>query len=631
MADTDLVAMLRARLQTGGEDFLAHLVAELGLPAPAVSPALSPSLSGRRRSGRQSRPPARLSPPLEASARLPGRARRVSSAVGTAGAGGALAPPPPAASSSSTARSVRSAGPASDPAPRGQRWDPAAAYPAWSFANMGNNLSSGQQSSDGGAPPTPPPSQLVVAPPVTAGMSVQPALDGLIPVPGPVPVEPLVPVVSGVISQSPAVVAVPAPTPAPSRCAGRRTRGRDRSPSVSGSSSQGSGRRSRRRTAGHGRRRARRVSGRSRRSHRSRSSRWRSPSSSEVSSELSSSPGRRSRPSSRRHRRDMATGRSSGGASPPGVVAEQAPAVSPLPEVPVPSSSGEFPFTGAWGEGSVAPGLIASLKALVNQFGSAPAAAAPAPPVGEQVRAGIHKDSFFCGISPLGSHLEDSVREKIWENKYVDIWSLISVDQHTVDRERRVFTEKPADKKPKVAHTMNNWLQAFSVLGCVMGQRHPDRCSELFVYMDSVYNAYKSHGGSAWWRYDEDFRRRLSLQPEIGWGVKATDVWLRLMMAQKSAPFHAAATVPGPNSSGAVAVRRPGACWLYNDGHCKFFGLCKYKHECSACGGTHPASRCNRPQRPTSKPSGAPSDGKDPGERPKDVAMARHLPGQGGR
>lgn len=57
---------------------------------------------------------------------------------------------------------------------------------------------------------------------------------------------------------------------------------------------------------------------------------------------------------------------------------------------------------------------------------------------------------------------------------------------------------------------------------------------ELFIYLDSVYNAYKSHGGSAWWKYDEDFHRLLSLQPDIGWGVKATDVLFRLMIAQKT-------------------------------------------------------------------------------------------------
>lgn len=30
---------------------------------------------------------------------------------------------------------------------------------------------------------------------------------------------------------------------------------------------------------------------------------------------------------------------------------------------------------------------------------------------------------------------------------------------------------------------MNNWLQAFAVLGCVMGLKHRERCSELLVIL----------------------------------------------------------------------------------------------------------------------------------------------------
>ncbi|CAJ0959820.1 unnamed protein product [Ranitomeya imitator] len=88
-------------------------------------------------------------------------------------------------------------------------------------------------------------------------------------------------------------------------------------------------------------------------------------------------------------------------------------------------------------------------------------------------------------------------------------------EQHSVDKERRVG-ERVYDRKPKVAKTINNWLQAFAVLGCVMGEKHPERCSELFIYMDSIYSSYKSHGGSAWWKYDEDFRRRLAVNPHLG-------------------------------------------------------------------------------------------------------------------
>ncbi|CAJ0932734.1 unnamed protein product [Ranitomeya imitator] len=50
-------------------------------------------------------------------------------------------------------------------------------------------------------------------------------------------------------------------------------------------------------------------------------------------------------------------------------------------------------------------------------------------------------------------------------------------------------------------------------------------------------------------------------------------------------------TAAGQNT---VVARGPGACLLFNDGYCRFQGSCKYRHECSSCGGGHPASRCTR-------------------------------------
>lgn len=77
--------------------------------------------------------------------------------------------------------------------------------------------------------------------------------------------------------------------------------------------------------------------------------------------------------------------------------------------------------------------------------------------------------SVCCVIRPMGAHVDEEMKEKIWNNSYMGIWSLVMVDQHTIDRERHIFMEKPTDRKPWVTKTMKNWLQAFAVLGCVMG------------------------------------------------------------------------------------------------------------------------------------------------------------------
>ncbi|KAM4043804.1 uncharacterized protein ACNLHF_014087 [Anomaloglossus baeobatrachus] len=379
---------------------------------------------------------------------------------------------------------------------------------------------------------------------------------------------------------------------------------RGRASSSSSSDEQRARRRSRRRTSSrrHGRSRSRR------RSRRSRSSRWRSPSSSDESPE-------RSR---RRRRTPTATSVQRGDVGPTSVDQFQDTGNTMF------SAQGEYPYVGVWsGVGSAAPGEPAHFKKVfVNpKLLQVPEGSKITPPAPD-----LYKGGLFCGVPPLGSHLEVQVKELIWANSYVDIWSLISTDQHSVDRERRPG-EKFYDRKPKVAKTINNWLQAFAVLGCVMGQRHPERCSELFIYMDSIYSSYKAHGGSAWWKYDEDFRRRLDLQPHLGWGVKATDSWLRLMMAQRFLqPFPGGAAAPGSQSTGAVAVRRPGTCWLFNDGFCKYHTLCKYKHECSVCGGPHTATKCNKPAQKAHGAKPGSQEHRDTSERHHDGAVAKQVP-----
>lgn len=35
----------------------------------------------------------------------------------------------------------------------------------------------------------------------------------------------------------------------------------------------------------------------------------------------------------------------------------------------------------------------------------------------------------------LGAHVDDDTRKIIWGNQFIDIWSLVSIDRHMVDRE----------------------------------------------------------------------------------------------------------------------------------------------------------------------------------------------------
>lgn len=117
--------------------------------------------------------------------------------------------------------------------------------------------------------------------------------------------------------------------------------------------------------------------------------------------------------------------------------------VSPL----VSSGACECQFASAWGAGSKETGLAATLKELVDKC------VTPAPLLPSALNiaskndatplASVHRDYIFCRVSYLGAHFDADTKEKIWSNQYVDIWSLVSFDQHMVDREQR-FMETQA-------------------------------------------------------------------------------------------------------------------------------------------------------------------------------------------
>lgn len=102
-------------------------------------------------------------------------------------------------------------------------------------------------------------------------------------------------------------------------------------------------------------------------------------------------------------------------------------------DCPVTSSPGEFDFAGDWGGCSSArvspcyPSLSRHPPLLLSQFESAsPATTKTASTALALVRASIHKEAFFCGISPLDPTWTRIRGRRYGENKYVNIWSLIS-------------------------------------------------------------------------------------------------------------------------------------------------------------------------------------------------------------
>lgn len=302
----------------------------------------------------------------------------------------------------------------------------------------------------------------------------------------------------------------------------------------------------------------------------------------------------------------------------------------------------------AWGQGCVGgvrepprveqPGTVggtlpatvegAAVSGAVPDSPGAPAAAGS----GEQLTSGVVPDAAQRGAyvsfaGPLGTHVKKEVRERIWKGEFVEIFSLLpleeSVDLKDEDKKDGKKEEEERSKRyRKIPKTFGNWLRAFCTLASIIGEKHPERCSPLFCYLDGIWEAYRVYGGLAWWRYDEQFRQRLAANPGMRWDQLDMPLWLRLMTAQKASPFQRSAG--GAQQGSSSAVNRPGYCWQFNEGQCKWGTSCKYKHECSGCGGAHPHARCFKKGKGVAKSAEAPK-GEDSGEPRRDAALARPL------
>ncbi|OCT57121.1 hypothetical protein XELAEV_18003999mg, partial [Xenopus laevis] len=219
-------------------------------------------------------------------------------------------------------------------------------------------------------------------------------------------------------------------------------------------------------------------------------------------------------------------------------------------------------------------------------------------PISDNARS----QTYICFEGPLGAHLSVEIGEKIWKNEYIDIFTLLPLERFNLDKwEKGKEARKQEDEDRRrfrlIPRTFSNWQQAFAILASIIGERKPEKCSALFCYMDMILEAFRVHGGTAWLRYDEQFRQRLAVRPSLEWDHKDISLWIKLMNVNRPGPSGFSAdpfrTGTGGSGTGNASVNnKAGYCWAFNEGSCKWGTTCRYKHECSHCNGRHPMQKC---------------------------------------
>lgn len=192
-----------------------------------------------------------------------------------------------------------------------------------------------------------------------------------------------------------------------------------------------------------------------------------------------------------------------------------------------------------------------------------------------------------CADDDLAVHVPQQLKQKIWDNKYINISLLLKGNAelaeiysggllHVVDGK---IEARPKQSKEKV-NSIEQWTEAFLIFMSIYVAHYPDKIQELLNYIMIIRDAAAKFPTYSWRQYDEQFRVRQAVKVE-SWGKVNPDLWLRIMPV--STGFSTAQSV-------GTAY---GSCREFNSkGNCNFF-RCRYKHICDLCGSAfHGMIRC---------------------------------------
>ena len=193
-----------------------------------------------------------------------------------------------------------------------------------------------------------------------------------------------------------------------------------------------------------------------------------------------------------------------------------------------------------------------------------------------------------CADDDLSAHVPKQLRQKIWENKYINIALLLKGNAelaeifsggllHVIDGK---IEARPKQTKEKV-NSIEQWTEAFLIFMSIYLSRYPDKTQELLKYITAIRDAAAKFPNYAWRQYDEQFRVRQALKVE-NWGKINADLWLRTM------PVSSTTSLPSQ-----FDVYQFSSCREFNNkGFCNFY-RCRYQHSCDLCGSHfHGMIRC---------------------------------------
>ena len=227
---------------------------------------------------------------------------------------------------------------------------------------------------------------------------------------------------------------------------------------------------------------------------------------------------------------------------------------------------------------------------------------------------GINEEQFAHSVFVdanyllIGSHVDESTRQKIESCQYVDLARLLPrdkvdmLDDHRmvpVNENGQSFWVPFSDRQNQnVINSYPKWELAFRVYTDIFTRKFPMKAPELLQYTHVIHTIAQTYSWESVYRYDRDFREHMAHHPLRSWGIILQPAWnLRLNSGARSSSLASASTYDNSNSNNLQRRDRSkrDVCWRYNRGRCTYGSNCKFDHRCAICAKPgHGAHNCRK-------------------------------------
>ena len=234
----------------------------------------------------------------------------------------------------------------------------------------------------------------------------------------------------------------------------------------------------------------------------------------------------------------------------------------------------------------------------------------------------------LSGGIPLGAHVPQKTKDKIWADDYIDLRSLLSTE---VESDPWSITLAPSTialqsnhsnsqhKKPPLS--FHEWTEAFHIYTAIYVQKFPQEAPNMLKYMSTIRELYDLKNIYAVHYYDETFRL-LRKSNHQHWQMPIRELHDKALYKKRPNQFQ---THPTRNNNYSNRTEQPflgprdGTCHIYNKYQSCNRKNCIFQHVCKSCRGPHPQIICPRSNKyqhnttnnkQTPKPQHTPQPGK---------------------